>query len=287
MSLVITWPTGIADEPAAQAGIAGLTADLLDEGAGKRGPLDVAEDVARIGAGAADERELGRHAPVGGGADEVARALLPIVADVVARPAFADKELDRVRGDRLTALLQLRDVPGRSRATRSPRRLWRQDPLRAPEIGSERRSRRSTARRCQVARRAAAARPGDHHRRRRRHARRHHAPARRRARRLDGDGQGQAQARVGDGAAAAAARGDGRSPGRGADGDAARAAGRAAQGQGLLRCLVTNAILGGQFISRLNFNLASSTAIPTARAPSSASVVKAARSSPARRSRRR
>ena len=50
-SLVVTWPTGIADEPPAQAGIAGLTADMLDEGAGKRGALDIAEEVARHGAG--------------------------------------------------------------------------------------------------------------------------------------------------------------------------------------------------------------------------------------------
>ncbi|HEY1584564.1 MAG TPA: insulinase family protein, partial [Polyangia bacterium] len=82
-SLVVTWPSGIADEPPAQAGIAGLTADLLDEGAGKRGALEIADAVARLGArmqtsASWDDTRLQ--------ATTLTRALdelLPIVADVV------------------------------------------------------------------------------------------------------------------------------------------------------------------------------------------------------------
>ena len=110
-SLVITWPSGIADEPAAQAGIAGLTADLLDEGAGTRGALDVAEDVARLGASLVTSASWDDTRVQTTSLVRSLDQLLPIVADVVARPSFADKELDRVRADRTTALLQLRDVP--------------------------------------------------------------------------------------------------------------------------------------------------------------------------------
>jgi predicted Zn-dependent peptidase len=64
--------------------------------------------------------------------------LLPIIADVVARPSFADKELVRVRADRLTTLVQLRDVPAAiSRDTLS--RVVYGDKLRygQPEMGTE------------------------------------------------------------------------------------------------------------------------------------------------------
>jgi zinc protease len=102
---------GAADEPPAQAGLAGLTADLLDEGAGKLGALELADEVQRLGA----------RLQTGAGWDEttvgvttLTRALdgvLPIVADVVMRPSFDDKEVQRVRADRLTTLVQQRDVP--------------------------------------------------------------------------------------------------------------------------------------------------------------------------------
>ncbi len=110
-SLVVTWPTGIADEAPAQAGLAGLTADLLDEGAGTRGALEVAEDVARLGATLQTSASWDDTRVQVTTLTRALDTLLPIVADVVARPAFADKELDRVRADRVTSLAQLRDVP--------------------------------------------------------------------------------------------------------------------------------------------------------------------------------
>lgn len=111
LSMVIAWPVGAADETPAQAGVAALTADLLDEGAGKMGPLELADEVQRLGA----------QLHTGAGWDDTTvavttltralDALLPIVADVVMRPAFDEKEVARVRADRLTALVQQRDVP--------------------------------------------------------------------------------------------------------------------------------------------------------------------------------
>lgn len=110
-SIVIAWPTGGADEPPALAGIAGLTADMLDEGAGKLGALELADAVQRLGA----------QLRTGAGWDDTTVAmttltraldpLLAIAADVVMRPTFADKEIERVRADRVTALGQQRDVP--------------------------------------------------------------------------------------------------------------------------------------------------------------------------------
>ncbi|MGZ3427349.1 MAG: M16 family metallopeptidase [Polyangia bacterium] len=137
-SLVITWPTGIADEPPAQAGLAGLTADLLDEGAGTRGALEVAEEVARLGAQLQTTASWDDTRVQVTALTRALDALLPIVADVVARPAFADKELERVRADRVTSLAQLRDVPAViSRDTLA--RVVYGDKARygVPELGSE------------------------------------------------------------------------------------------------------------------------------------------------------
>jgi zinc protease len=137
-SLVITWPTGIADEPPAQAGLAGLTADLLDEGAGKRGALDIAEDVARLGAtlqtsASWDDTRVQATTLV-----KAIDPLLPILADVVARPTFAEKELERVRADRATTLMQLRDVPAAiSRDTLSRVVYGDKQRYGLPEIGTE------------------------------------------------------------------------------------------------------------------------------------------------------
>ena len=137
-SLVITWPSGIADEPPAQAGLAGLTADLLDEGAGTRGALDIAEAVARVGAtlqtGASWDDTRLQVTTLVKALDQV----LPIVADVVARPTFADKELERVRADRVTTLLQLRDVPAAiSRDTLARVVYGEKQRYGLPELGTE------------------------------------------------------------------------------------------------------------------------------------------------------
>jgi zinc protease len=112
LSLVVTWPTGIADEPPAQAGLAGLTADLLDEGAGSRSALELAEAVARLGARFESTSSWDATTVAATTLTRALDPLLAIVADVVARPSFADKEIERVRADRLTALVQQRDAPG-------------------------------------------------------------------------------------------------------------------------------------------------------------------------------
>ena len=137
-SLVITWPSGIADEPPAQAGIAGLTADLLDEGAGKRAALEVAEDVARLGATLQTSASWDDTRVQATTLTRALDQLLPIVAAVVARPSFADKELERVRADRVTALVQLRDVPAAiSRDTLSRVVYGDKQRYGQPEIGTE------------------------------------------------------------------------------------------------------------------------------------------------------
>ncbi|HVR40451.1 MAG TPA: pitrilysin family protein [Thermoanaerobaculia bacterium] len=93
------------------AGLASLAADLLDEGAGDRDAIKLAEDVGLIGgalgtgadwdASYASLDVLSRHT-------ETANS---IFADVVRRPTLPADGLARVRAERLTELLQQRDEP--------------------------------------------------------------------------------------------------------------------------------------------------------------------------------
>lgn len=102
---------GAAFDPPERFGLASLTADLLDEGAGGLSALALAEQEERLGA----DLELYADYDAGGlSARGLAKNLdgtLELVAKLLAEPALAPSELERVRGDRKIALQQRRDRP--------------------------------------------------------------------------------------------------------------------------------------------------------------------------------
>src|SRR5438094_6337492 len=88
--------SGSANDPAGKFGVASLTAAMLEEGAGSRSALEIADAVDFLGAdlGAAsgiDSSAVRLHVPVTRLADA-----LPIMADVALRPTFPKDELDRL-----------------------------------------------------------------------------------------------------------------------------------------------------------------------------------------------
>jgi zinc protease len=102
---------GSADDPAGAFGVASLTAAMLDEGAGKRSALEIADAVDFLGAvlttgSSFDASSIRLNVPVARLADA-----LPVMADVALRPTFPQPDLDRLRQERLTALLQAQDDP--------------------------------------------------------------------------------------------------------------------------------------------------------------------------------
>ncbi len=102
---------GAADDPAGKFGLASLTAAMLDEGAGSRSSLELADAVDFLGASLAttasfDASAVRLNVPVARLKDA-----LPLMADVVLRPTFPAAELERLRQERLTALLQAKDDP--------------------------------------------------------------------------------------------------------------------------------------------------------------------------------
>jgi predicted Zn-dependent peptidase len=108
VSIAVLINAGSASDPIDQPGLAGLVADLIDEGAGGRDAIALAEALGDLGAGiettaGADTMSVSLWA--------LARHLKPalrILADVVARPHLNEEDLTRVRELRLSRLQQLR-----------------------------------------------------------------------------------------------------------------------------------------------------------------------------------
>jgi len=106
--------TGSGADPAGKFGLASLTADMIDEGAGSRSALEISDAIDYLGAqlsttGGVDATFVELHVPVARLADA-----LPVMADVVMRPTFPDAELKRLREERLASLLETQDDPEQS-----------------------------------------------------------------------------------------------------------------------------------------------------------------------------
>ena len=102
---------GSANETGKRFGAASLTAAMLEQGAGSRSALEIADAIDYLGADLSassgfDSTGVRLHVPV----SHLAEAL-PIMADVALRPTFPKDELERQRQERLTSLLQGRDDP--------------------------------------------------------------------------------------------------------------------------------------------------------------------------------
>ncbi len=104
--------SGSAADPIGKYGVGSLTAAMLDEGAGTRSSLDLADAIEFLGANLStassfDSSAVRMSVPV----SKLAEAL-PLMSDVALRPSFPVAELDRLRKERLTGLLQARDNVG-------------------------------------------------------------------------------------------------------------------------------------------------------------------------------
>ena len=106
---LVTRGAGSAEEPAEAPGLASFTANMLDEGAGGRDALALADALDLLGASLstasgtdaaqANLYVLRQNFP----------AALRIMADVVTRPDFPEREVNRLRDERLTALARAKD----------------------------------------------------------------------------------------------------------------------------------------------------------------------------------
>ena len=103
--------TGSDANPASKPGLANFVAAMLDEGTASRNALQIADEVAQLGASltttssmdatTVSARSLAKNFP----------ATLNLLADVTLRPSFPAEEIERQRAVRLGQLVQQRDNP--------------------------------------------------------------------------------------------------------------------------------------------------------------------------------
>ena len=101
--------SGSTSDPTSKPGIANLTAAMLREGTTTRKSLEIADQIAFLGinlspASSWESSTLSLHTPT---AQE--DSALALFADVVLHPSFPPSDFERIRKNRLTELLQLRD----------------------------------------------------------------------------------------------------------------------------------------------------------------------------------
>jgi predicted Zn-dependent peptidase len=111
VSLLLLLPAGAAADPVDRPGLASLTGDLVDEGAGDLSAITLHETLARIGARL--DIDVGADASTFAlsGLARFSERAFDILADLALRPRFDPTEFERVRERRLSRLLQLRDMP--------------------------------------------------------------------------------------------------------------------------------------------------------------------------------
>lgn len=108
---VLVVSSGGTVDPAGKPGIANLTAAMLTEGTTSRSSLEISDQLAYLGIGLGtnsnwDGSTVSLHTSVA-----QMDSALALFADVVLRPSFPANEFERIRKNRLTDLIQLKDRP--------------------------------------------------------------------------------------------------------------------------------------------------------------------------------
>lgn len=116
--------SGGAADPAGKFGVASLTAAMLDEGAGSRAALAIADALEGLGASLTTASSFDASAIRMNVPTARLKEALAIMADIALRPAFPARDLERLRQERLTSLLQARDEPSSIASTAFARLLY-------------------------------------------------------------------------------------------------------------------------------------------------------------------
>lgn len=108
---VLVVGSGGTVDPTGKPGVANLTSTMLVEGTATRSSLEIADQIAFLGVGLGtnsnwDASTVSLHTPIA----QVDSALA-LFADVILRPSFPTSEFERIRKNRLTELIQLKDRP--------------------------------------------------------------------------------------------------------------------------------------------------------------------------------
>ena len=102
---------GSEGNPSAKPGLAAFTARMLTEGTTQRSATQIADDAALIGAHLQANATMDNADATVGALSNNTEAALNLLEDVTEHPAFRAEEVERMRKDRLVAILQEADAP--------------------------------------------------------------------------------------------------------------------------------------------------------------------------------
>jgi zinc protease len=112
ISLELIVPAGAQHDPPGRGGLATLTAALLDEGTARRSALDIAAHVEGLGGYLATGADWDEGYLATGLLAEHRRQGLALLAEVLTSPVFPEREIERLRRQRLTEIERRPYDPG-------------------------------------------------------------------------------------------------------------------------------------------------------------------------------
>ena len=138
MSASLVALAGSEGDSPKKPGVAGFAANMLTEGTANRTATQIADDTDQIGAtlskNAGNDNAFVRVSAL----SNVTDSALDLLADVSLHPSFSDNEIERIRKQRLTALLQLKDQPVQVAISVASRALYGADsPYGYRSVGTE------------------------------------------------------------------------------------------------------------------------------------------------------
>src|SRR6185295_8350356 len=135
-SLVVR--TGSDANPLDKPGLANFTAAMLDEGTTTRSSLQIADQLAQLGATLGTRSTMDATFVQGGSLKKNFSQTLELMADVALRPSFPADEIERQRASRLAQLVQQRENAGQVAAGVTASVLYgERHPYGFTEIGTE------------------------------------------------------------------------------------------------------------------------------------------------------
>ena len=130
--------TGSDANPLDKPGMANFVAAMLDEGTAKRNALQIADDVARLGASLSTSSSMDATTISARSLTKNFPATLDILSDVTLNPSFPAEEVERQRASRLAGLVQQRDNPAQVAAQVTSAVLYGpKHPYGYSEVGTE------------------------------------------------------------------------------------------------------------------------------------------------------
>ena len=132
---VITLAGGDAN-PANKPGLSGFTARMLTEGTRDRSATEIADAADHLGVTLKSKADVDSANTTIDGLSNTTDATFDLLSDVIEHPTFAQEEVDRVRKEQLTAILQEADDPIAATLRVGVKALYGDSPYGYPAVGT-------------------------------------------------------------------------------------------------------------------------------------------------------